>query len=224
MQEGWGSVRQNNRSALTFSPNTFNPSIDLGVLLELRWKSRLSTSVGFSYGIADISYSATFPQPRKAVISPVQQISFGVQLFRIPLLFGYRVGGKSEEYYIQPAYKGVRLELLAGPVLNNATTFTDSLFNMDNTFMAGDRITIKQTDCIVNKFGLSVMAGARLHYVKRGKERLALTVYFNQGITTHIESNINYTLNEVPYFTQMATRGTAVGVNLLYPIRLKRWR
>jgi hypothetical protein len=68
--------------------------------------------------------------------------------------------------------------------------------------------------------GVSLFAGVRIQFARRRKLGPALTICYNKGFVNLLNAEVNYSVNGRSYATTLGSRGTTIGVNFSYPIRL----
>ena len=73
---------------------------------------------------------------------------------------------------------------------------------------------------ILNNNGLSSIFGFTVQFLQKGKERLALNFYFNQGLTKYLSANYTYTENNNTQTTSVVSKGSYISIGLSYPINI----
>lgn len=95
--------------------------------------------------------------------------------------------------------------------------YTDRL-SQDTITNKGYTETLQYT--LLNNNGLSAIFGFTVQFLQKGKERLALSFYFNQGLTKYLNANYIYTENNSSQTTNIVSKGTYISVGLSYPIKV----
>ena len=79
-------------------------------------------------------------------------------------------------------------------------------------------------DYNIKEWTASVWVRPWIKFFFKGKERIAFSLIFNQGLINCYSEEITYDYNGSLYKFINKTRGTTLGFNLSYPILIKSWR
>jgi outer membrane usher protein FimD/PapC len=102
--------------------------------------------------------------------------------------------------------------------LSDSTSYSYSSesYNM----YSGDIITFNNTITYLRKRNLSLMVGVTFQFMHQDKERMAITIYYNQGLSSIIQADLHYKINGESYNTSLDIKGSAISVNISYPFKL----
>lgn len=243
LQGCFSRIKNNSQGASTFRHNIYEEYADFGIFLEAYRNNKVAVSVGATYGLAGFSYKLTIPNPRNPFGSPEKRIASARDVYRIPVKFSYvwknvswfpvRYDKKNRRMYLHeqdednPLYLlNFQVECFAGVSYNRIRTGNEDALIIESAIQDpyGDTIVTNFDRKIDQVNGLSVFGGITLQFMHYDKQRLALTLYYNQGLLNQMDVDVFYTLNGQSYQTQLGTRGTTVGINVSYPIRLKTFK
>jgi len=62
--------------------------------------------------------------------------------------------------------------------------------------------------------------GLTIQFLQKGKERLALNFYYNQGLTNYLNANYTYTENNISQTENVVSKGTYIAIGISYPIKI----
>lgn len=72
--------------------------------------------------------------------------------------------------------------------------------------------------------GVSLIAGVSFQFHHKGKDRLQISILYNQGLFDRIEVPVNYRIYEEVYSALVASRGSGLMLQASYPIRLASFK
>ena len=193
-----------------FKNNASNKQIVLGVLLEYH-KNKFTYSAGYLYNHAGYAYSI------KSEGHPSDSGSWGYshssanQGWSIPLRASYSI------FKTNGKFINFKLDMFGGIAIDHFSPRIDSI----NTYI-NNNVSTKSTYKTINQYGVSANVGLTFQFLHRGKESIALTFYYNQGLTQYESIRLNYTTlaDNKSYQSNLITRGTSFGILLSYPIKI----
>lgn len=238
LQQKFSHIIDNSRGSSTFDNHVWNESLDLGLLLETEINGKYKIITGIAGGLAGTSYGLTITKPKNPYGSPRKRRASASPVTRIPILFSLlsrqinwipiRYNRKRQELTLGETDRenrrylfNFRVEPFVGMAYNRLNLLESGELSGGTVFIYGDSILIeseKTTEITANS--ISVILGATLQFMHQGKQRLAFTFYYNRGLNTLLRENIVYTLNGTTYQTVQGARGTTIGLDVSYPIRL----
>jgi hypothetical protein len=238
LQGAFSKVEDKNTAVSTFKNNRFDiTNVDYSLFLEAK-VSKSVFSIGYTnWAIDGIKFTLRLPEPSNTR-GEGPRSSHGLQNDHQRIMFRYGRELKSFPIFqrIKPSYakkslaeKLLRLEgfVGAGISLTKKPNYDKKVYpGLPNEF-AGDTIRdIIYVDRL-NPQALLLQAGLTLHWVKNQKDRLAITLYYNQGIGALTQYRVEYYLASLTmpgraYNTPLSSRGTSLGINLSYPITFYR--
>jgi hypothetical protein len=86
--------------------------------------------------------------------------------------------------------------------------------------LGNDEITHLTQTHIANRHAVSAFGGVTLQFYNHKKDKVQLTLLYNQGILRQLISPLDYTINNQEYSAQLGSRGSYFAATLTYPIRL----
>lgn len=240
IQFPFAKIEDNTAGVHTFKNNQLNLSADYSLFLEanIRGKSRLL--LGYTnWGMNGTQFDILHPQPSSSNNPKAASVTWGLsenihklqlryahRLTRIALFAKKRTDLSSTtitpsgfNLYIEP-FMGVSADFV-----NPATATGRYLFPIPLEFY-GDTINNIAADIVrTRKQGFSLQTGINFQFAYRGKDRLALTLYYNQGLARLNNYEVIYYISSerMPgeyYHTLVSSRASTFGINLSYPIRL----
>ena len=87
-----------------------------------------------------------------------------------------------------------------------------------------DTIDFKQTVSVRHKWGMSLLGGVTARFYRLGKERLNLSLYYTQGMTTMVVVPVEYRYNSQQGSSKLNVRGSGLSATLGIPIRIKTFK
>lgn len=75
---------------------------------------------------------------------------------------------------------------------------------------------------ILQRYSFSVLAGINLQFFNYNKDRFQLSITYNQGLNTLVNSDITYNLGNQTYTAQVKSKGSYLSIELGYPIKLNK--
>ncbi len=219
-------------SAVTFLPFSGN----LGVFLEYKSKEQWSVMSGISIGAVGIGYSIPYETQSQTStpLTSVYKVSSN-DLYRVPVLFAYtwkRVHLFALRNYRKPSARQrapvadesilYALVFKVQPMLGVSVNYIGQLSGWDKEdTLSTPPFTIYQSTKQLSGINVSAMVGVRLQFYSFGKDKLALTVLYHQGLQDLLEMDVDYTLDgQGSYDSQIRSRGSGLSVTLSYPIRV----
>ncbi|WP_018344618.1 outer membrane beta-barrel protein [Cytophaga aurantiaca] len=193
-----------------FKNNASNHQIIFGGLIDYH-KNKFIFSTGYLYNHAGYAYSI------KSVGHQADSGSWGYkhssanQGWTIPLRVSYylfKTNGK---------FINFKLDMFGGIAIDHFSPRPFSTATYSNA-----HVETKSTYKTINQYGVSANIGLTFQFLHRGKESIALTFYYNQGLTKYESIRLNYTTLEDnrSYQSNLITRGTSFGILLSYPIKI----
>ena len=73
---------------------------------------------------------------------------------------------------------------------------------------------------VQNRHGMSLFGGLTLQFYNHKRDKVQLSLIYNQGILRQLTSPLNYSINGKEYSAQLGSRGSYFAATLSYPIRL----
>lgn len=239
-------ANSNATTASTFQVNNFGLrhlsfTDNYGLLLQLKLNETWSISSGYSRGNIGWSYSIKLPRnvrksggwaeaasgssiyiERFPILA--QFVIKDVHLFRLTndeaVLRRINVDDENILYLLLFQLKGlfgVSYDHIF-PLYNFGGSLSIQPPAGGNSIERTDSTIVRRTN------NVSFVAGVSLQFRHRNKDRLELNVYYSQGVVRMMDADVTYRINGQGFFSKLGSRGSFLGVNLAYPIRLKTWR
>ena len=195
-------------------------------MLRLQLTERTGVSVGYSGGGLGWGYRLQVPAGQSN--NPYGGVSAGnavsVYLDRVPLLINRTVARVNfqEVDAINELYRfGLGVDVFAGVGVNYVRGFCATCQLGSGFSGQGDTIAFREQPVIVRHWGGYVTAGAVGRVYHLGKERLAVTLFVNQGLVTMMEVPVQYAYNGGRGAVTLRVRGSGIGLLVAVPLRLK---
>lgn len=115
----------------------------------------------------------------------------------------------------------VRLKTTVGISYNyiSHSSSEDELDVVNVPSFRGD-ISYSTQSHVENRHGVSVFGGITLQFYNHRKDKVQLSLIYNQGVIRQFTSPLNYTINAQEYSAKLGSRGSYFAATLTYPIRL----
>ncbi|RSK38203.1 hypothetical protein [Hymenobacter perfusus] len=198
-------------------------------MLRLQFNDTKGLSIGYSGGGLGWGYKLQVPRSMSygSYGGGYAGHAVSVYLDRIPVLFNrtlaqfnFKEINSEQELYLY----SLKIDLFAGGGVNYVRGFCESCNLNAGLVSPQDTIIFRQQPAIVRHWGGYVTAGAIARMYRLGKERLNVTVFLNQGLTTMMEVPVQYTYNSGQGAIKLRVRGSGVGILAAIPIRLKTFK
>lgn len=213
--------------AATFRPRHFDIVAHFGLLVQLKTSDRWRFASGINYGGTGWGYRLTVPDNllKNPYRSPEAGQHTAISTVRFPLQVNYTFKDNIHFGTIDAAKQlfavVFRLHGTAGVSVDWVPPYYSSSLNIGTTFSYGDTIAYREQEQRLRTFGASLYLGGGIQFYNRGKDMLAINLYFSQGLVDLFSVDVHYQLNSDRHYTRMLTRGTLVGASASLPIRLK---
>jgi hypothetical protein len=230
MQNAYSRLDKNIDTPYFSQAYTWFPNYSIGLLVDVRIDDKYRLTTGIIHGSFGLNYKITKeynreqadtlfpPEPFPDVTKTESKVSIEDDLVRFPFLIGYKLGHikfKSPRKQYSPF--GISVEGRAGFSL-------DYIFQSPPGFLGGSGFGAYHRDTVsaLRTLNLSLYLGFALQLKHHNKDRLRAEVFFSQGVRDIGENNVTYSVLGDPntYKARVKTRGTVIGLNLSYPIRI----
>lgn len=228
-------------TAKTFRNNAYDEGFDSGIFLDYK-RNNIAISIGYMSGYTGYSYKVSTFNIKESNEGLTQKLSIGNNTKRIPLKLSYtlkkvsripfamsRNGNKisidlekaraKQLYLINFKLVGFAAISYNWLLVEN-TWFPDTYEYTKTNPYTGDYISFNTKLTKIRNNNLSIMAGLTFQCMHKDKERLAVTIYYNQGLSTLKYLYLRYNINGEQYHTTLDIKGSVVGVNISYPFKL----
>nr|WKN38959.1 hypothetical protein K4G66_09620 [Tunicatimonas sp. TK19036] len=231
----------NDQGYSTFGSRNFKHSSgNFGVFAEYQSKQRWRLASGITIGGIGLGYKISYRNPGAYISRSDQGMGVIGDFYRVPLLFIYtwkdvhlfqlrnfrkipkrrRPEAVDESIFYALLFK---VQPIVGASVNYIGALSrwgepgDTLNNhLSSHYFEIDR-PVKQLRTV----NVSFTAGVRFQFYSFGKDRLALTVLYHQGLRDMLEMDVQYTIDgSDPYRSIVRTRGSGLSVTLSYPIQI----
>lgn len=194
----------------------------LGVQLRYRpaLSSRLELAAGATYGSAAVYLLASVPPDRLQG----GQAAFGIRtgVYNDVWHYSAKAGIRLADWFPNPANPktpALRLALVLGPQLSRLGPVRDN-WQLNEWAYEGNSAAVRPTALRSARWGASLYGAVQLRYLRRGQERLVLSLYGIQGLRDMRTFHLDYTLNGTAYSATAHARTTAIGWSLGVPVTI----
>jgi len=209
-----------------FKGNAFLITPFVAPMLRLQLSARTGVSVGYSGGGLGWGYRLQVPPALSnnpyGGVSASNAVS--VYLDRVPLLVNRTIArfNYQEVDATHAVYRfGLGVDAFAGVGLNYVRGFCETCHLGAGFAAPGDTVSFRERPVIVHHWGGYVTAGVVGRVYHLGKERLAVTLFVNQGLVTMMEVPVQYAYNGSRGAVTLRVRGSGIGLLAAVPLRLK---
>ena len=214
-----------------FSYNNFNLYPQFGLGLQYKLSERLDVFGGWNNGATGYSFNILCPDGR---CGAKQTREFSTQ--RFPIGFHWEL----KDFWLFPVQQ--RFKFFNKIVNADERLLFLVLFRLKATFGLSYNYISKASDedapdlkewslgnnvinyltqpHVKNRHGVSAFGGLTLQFYNHKRDRVQLSLIYNQGILRQLTSPLNYSINGQEYSTQLGSRGSYFAATLSYPIRL----
>lgn len=239
IQTPFSQVVNNQTGINTFNNNTININIDYSIFLDVNFKNKSKLSVGYTnWGINGTQFDVSIPKPSRSNNFKQASITFGLtenihkiqlryahQLLNLPLVRrskhrDFAINDLAKPCFLIKPFVGFGLDA----VNSNIQT---GLYPSPLPFeFFGDTIKNLVADIHrLNKKGVSLQVGFDLQFKRKGRESIALTICYNQGLIALNNYGISYYLRSdrmsgKTYYTTIKSMASSLSANLSFPIQL----
>lgn len=207
----------------TLQNNSYNDYPDAGLMVEYH-KKRWSVASGLTLGAAGYSFQLEIPEP-VGLAGYATHTSSGYGMYRIPLQFSYRLS----DIKLLSRRKNIQskclinggIELLGGLAFNDYFDEKRSRFNIIPFFRTPNDSIVGTGEVLrVRNHGIALYGGVRFNFSLNGGQGVAVSLWYNQGLSTILRTNVEYIVNGRNYAVQFGGNGSTFNVNLSVPIKI----
>lgn len=216
-----------------FINNTRNDFFHAGLLIDYH-RNRftystgyMSNNVGFGFAVEPVTVN-----PLDSAVSWRTSLASARETYSIPIKVAYTLGEvnlfgrKNPTQYFSKNTKELKT---SSHLINFKLNIYGGLIfeRLKPSSTTGDTSTIfhvkfENQYTVLNRNGITGMLGISIQFLHKGKEILAMNIYYHQGFTRMMQYDLNYTIvtDNQPYHTTLISKGTLIGVSLSYPIKI----
>lgn len=224
----------------SFSARNGMMGANMGLLLEYKSKGAWGVMSGVTVGVTGMGFKVSYQNlPSGTYMSGINQVHGGHrELNRIPVLGSYtwkkvklfqlrnfrKLPEKKRSYAVDESLFYLLLFKVQPVFGMNIDYFGQTeQWNTDSTnlfYTTTDVIKLYRPVYELRRVNVSAVLGARLQFYHFGKDRLAISILYYQGLRDLLEMSLDYSVAEEAYHSSIRTRGGGLSVTLSYPIRL----
>lgn len=206
---------------------------EVGFLANVESRDKHQFTLGYTT-LSDVGYRFPFVPSR---FSTVQWVASTIQTSQLQLRYAHRFGFPIKWLQLRSRHMreerfliNARLEAFGGLVFERLRRVWPGDSRLINHRLAKgtDTLNYQQEIVIKNRQNILMSVGVTLQFYNREKKRLALSLYFLQGLQPYFNAETAYELRSpgaglVRDRLVLASRGTSLGVAASYPIVFKRF-
>lgn len=227
------SLAKGKTTASTFKANYLDVGLNLGMLLRLQLNQNWTISTGISSGNIGWGFRVTTLKNNtfNPYRPPEHRTSEAIYYHRFPLMLTYNLK-QVNGWNIHLEKPAKELNLFAfdlqatfGFSYNRvgALSYLEGSHGRSTTFLYGDNISYLMNYKVKQMSGASLIGGLGMQFYFKNKPGIHLLFYYSQGIFNVVDVTVDYELNGDKFSSKLRAKGSIVGVQMSYPIRVKRF-
>jgi hypothetical protein len=234
-------LADNSQGYQTFKSHSFGHfNGHFGIFAEYQSEGQWRIGSGITTGAVGLGYQLSIDYPGAFVSRFEHRHSTNHYFMRVPVLFmyawkdirlfrlhNYRKPGRMRQPIAKDENIFYALLFKVQPIFGLSINYSGKLNRYDGqgsgseNIIQFDNARIDRPVKQLRTTNLSAIIGFRLQFYSFGKDRLALTALYHQGLQDVIEINARYTIDgNGPYYSTIRSRGSGLSLTLSYPIRV----
>lgn len=204
--------------APNFSATYLNIALGGGIDVQLELNRKWRLSLGGHYGIYGFGYFIKTPMYGRSSDN-------SDYITRIPFQIHYTI---KDEIHLINVDKIKYAYLIVGRIYSLFGISYNQVAppgNFGQLSIGGSSIIVDERKPVIDRWSnVSAYLGLGMQFYSGGNDRFDISLYYSKGFGKIVYQDLFYEINSASYHTRLWSRGTIIGFNIGYPIRLKTFK